>query len=132
MKYQLTNSDFGLTVSIPKTKHMVTGRLVEENDRTFVAIEGGDIQMVDEFSYLGSVITSSGRMTVEVDKRVAQASWGFGALRKAVFIDKHLKITTKRKIYNACVMSVLLYGAECWVLLQKARKEVEHLSPSMH
>ena len=26
------NKDFGLTVSVPKTKHMITGRLVEEND----------------------------------------------------------------------------------------------------
>ena len=57
-------------------------------------------------------------MTVEVDKRVAQASRAFGALRKAVFIDKHLKISTKRKIYNACVMPVLFYGAECLVLLR--------------
>ena len=30
--YQQTTRDFGLTVSIPKTKHMVTGRLVEEED----------------------------------------------------------------------------------------------------
>ena len=50
--------------------------------------------MVHEFSYLESVITSSGQMTVEVDKRVAQASRAFGALRKTVFIDKHLKIST--------------------------------------
>ena len=27
-----TNSQFGFTASIAKTKHMVTGRLVEEND----------------------------------------------------------------------------------------------------
>ena len=80
--------------------------------------------MVDEFSYLGSVITSSERMTVEVDKRVAQASRTFGALRKAVFIDKHLKISTKRIIYKVCVMSVLFYGAECWVLLRKQEKKL--------
>ena len=38
MEYQQTNRDFGLTVSIPKTKHMITGRLVEENDQTPVAL----------------------------------------------------------------------------------------------
>ena len=97
MQYQQINRDFGLTVSIPKTKHMITGRLVERNDRMRVALEGGDMEMVDTFSYLGSVITSSGQMTVEVDKGVAQASRPLGALRKAVFIDKHLKISTKRK-----------------------------------
>ena len=37
IEYKQTNKDFGLTVSIPKTKHMIKGRLVEENDRTPVA-----------------------------------------------------------------------------------------------
>ena len=32
LTYQQTNSDFGLTISIPKTKHMVTGRLVTGED----------------------------------------------------------------------------------------------------
>ena len=75
--------------------------------------------MVDEFPYLGSIIDSSGRANVDVERRVAQASRAFGALRKAVFLDKNLSRRTKRKIYDACVLSVLLYGAECWVLLKK-------------
>ena len=57
-------------------------------------------------------------------QRVAHAARDFRALRKAVFIDKHLKITTKRKIYNDCVISVLLYA---WSRIlgpfQKARKK---------
>ena len=60
-------------------------------------------------SYLGSIIAGSGRMDVDVDRRVAQASKAFGALRKAVFLDKNLSLRTKRKPYNACVLSVLLY-----------------------
>ena len=60
-EYQRTSSDFGLTVSIPKTKAMVTGRLVEESDSEPIELEGGNIVMVDEFPYLGSLIDSSGR-----------------------------------------------------------------------
>ena len=53
MEYQQTkNKHFGLTVSIPRTKHMITGRLVEENDRMPVVFEEGDIEMVDEFLVL--------------------------------------------------------------------------------
>ena len=40
--YQQTSSDFSLTVSIPKTNHMVTRRLVEESDQEVISIEGGD------------------------------------------------------------------------------------------
>lgn len=122
--YQQTSSDFGLTVSIPKTKHMVTGRLVEESDKLPIAISGGGIRAVDEFPYLGSIVASSGRMDVDVDKRIAQASKAFGALRKAVFLDKNLSLATKRKIYNACVLSVLLYGAECWTPLRKHERRL--------
>ena len=87
MEYQQASNDFGLTVSIPKTKHMVTGRLVE-SDCEPITLEGGDITMVEEFPYLGSLIASSGRATVDVDRRVAHASKTFGALRKAVFLEK--------------------------------------------
>ena len=43
------------------------------------------IDAVDKFPYLGSLISNSGRMDVDVDRRIAQASKAFGALRKAVF-----------------------------------------------
>ena len=122
--YQQTSSDFGLTVSIPKTKHMVSGRSVEESDREPIAIEGEMIDAVDKFSYLGSLISNSGRMDVDVDRRIAQASKAFGALRKAVFSDRNLRLSTKRRVYNACVLPVLLYGAECWVPLRKHMKKL--------
>ena len=52
----------------------MTGRLVVESDHEPITLEGGDITMVEEFSYLGSLIASSGRVTVDVDRRVPQAS----------------------------------------------------------
>ena len=52
-------------------------------------------------------------------KRIANAS---KALKRAVFKDKHLTAATKRLIYNVCVLSVLLYGSECWVPLRRDLK----------
>ena len=37
----------------------------------------------------------------------------------AVFDDSHLSIATNGHVYGACVLSVLLYGSECWVPLKK-------------
>ena len=88
--YQQVSKDFGLTVSIPKIKHMVTGRSVEVCDQEPINLEGGNIEAVDEFPYLGSLMVRSGRMDVDIDRQVAQASKAFGALRKAV----HLWIET--------------------------------------
>ena len=42
-------------------------------------------------------MADSGRMDVE--RRIAQASKAFGASRKAVFLDKNVTLTTKRKVF---------------------------------
>ena len=49
-EYQSTCSSFGLTVSAPKTKHMVSGRMSVESDRESISVEGGDLCCVEEFS----------------------------------------------------------------------------------
>ena len=94
----------------------------QEGNLECVALDGGGVEAVDEFPYLGSLIEDSGRMDADVNRRVAQASRAFGALRKSVFLDKNLSLTTKQKIYNACALSVLLYDAECWIPLRKLRR----------
>lgn len=111
--------DFGMTVSIQKTKFMVVGSGVTEIERAPIVVDGGKIEWVSEFPYLGSLIADSGRMDIDVEKRLASASKAFGALRQAVFKDAHLSVITKRHIYRACVLSVLLYGSECWIPLRK-------------
>ena len=82
------------------------------------------IECVDAFTYLGSVVTSNARMDAEVDRCIASASRAFGALRQAVFKDSNLDITTKRRVYQTCVLSVLLYGSECWVPLRRHLKRL--------
>ena len=64
-----------------------------------------------------------------MEMRIAQASRTFGALLKAVFMDKNLTLYTNRMIYNVPVPSVLLYGSECWILL---RKHIQKLNTFHH
>ena len=52
--YQQVSKKFGLAVSIPKTKYIVTGRCVQEGDQEPINLEGGNMEAVDEFQYLGS------------------------------------------------------------------------------
>ena len=112
--YMDVTKAFGLTVNLSKTKFMVVGHGVTEEDKLPLPLEDdGAVEWVSEFPYLGSVVAQDGRSHIEVDKRIANASKAFGALRRAVFKDEHLTVATKRCIYNACVLSVLLYGSEC-------------------
>ena len=75
-----------------------------------MTVDGGSIECVKEFRYLGSIIVADGQIDVEVDKHLAME---FGALPKAVFTNANLSLTTKRQVYEACVLSVLLYGGKC-------------------
>ena len=43
----------------------------------------------------------------------------FGALCLSVFKNTQLFVTTKRRVYQACILSVLLYGGECWIPLRR-------------
>jgi len=67
-----------------------------------------------KFTYLGSHMTSDGELDREIEKRIAAASRALGALCHAVFWNRTLSVLTKRLLYQACVLSVLLYGGECW------------------
>ena len=117
-------SPFGMKVSLQKTKLLVAGHNVQDEERLPIVIRDTSIEHVDGFSYLGSLVKSNGRIDAEIDKRIANASRAFGALRPAVFKDTHLSVTTKRKVYQACVLSVLLYGGECWTPLKRHLKKL--------
>ena len=80
-----------------------------------------EIECVEDFSYLGSL----GRADAAVGRRIANASKAFGALLRAVFKDRNLNVCTKRIVYEACVLSVLLYGAECWTPLRRNLRKLD-------
>ena len=124
--YNQTCADLGLRVSTQKTKLMVSGREMAEGDKEPIDMGEEEIGVVKEFPYLGSVVAASGRIDSNIDNRIAKATKAFGALRRAVFLDKNLTLRTKQKIYQACVMSVLLYGAECWILLRKHKRKLNN------
>ena len=69
-----------------------------------------------KFVYLGSTLSSSLTSAHDVTARLAKAAAIFGALRKCVFTSADITPKTKAKVYRGLVLSVLLYGSECWAL----------------
>ena len=61
------------------------------------------------FTYLGSVLSSDGEVMEDVKCRIAKASRAFGCLRASIFNNLNLSVPTKRGVYRATVMSVLMY-----------------------
>ena len=74
------------------------------------------------------VISKDGDAMKDVKCRIAKASRAFGCLRGSIFNNPLLSIPTKRAVYRATVLSVLMYGAESWTL--KA-EHVRYVSQSL-
>ena len=108
--------EWGLTVSIEKTKRLATGDNLSEEDIAPVQVKGGEIEMVDHFTYLGSTLSRDGDVMEDVKCRIVKASRAFGCLRGSVFNNPFLSLATKKMVYRATVLSVLLYSAETWTL----------------
>ena len=88
-------SFFGLSVSLPKTKGLAVGSALSEDDVSPVSVDGGQIEMVHKFTYLGSKLSYDGEITSEVSSRIARASKAFGCLREPVFLNLTLSTDTK-------------------------------------
>ena len=108
--------EWALTVSTEKTKGMVVGEGLNESDVRPVQVEGGSVDVVHDFTCLGANISRDGEITSEVTRRIARAARAFGCFRVPVFKNKDLSLATKRTMYRAVVLAVLVYGAEIWTM----------------
>ena len=90
--------------------------------------EGGYYETVQGFSYLGAWISVDGRIACELSKRLQKANVRFNALRH-IWKDLSLNIKHKIRLYQAIVLSTLLYGAETWPIrnAEAARLNTFHL-----
>ena len=109
VELQQVTAECGLTISFPKTKLMVAGRGIIESD----------------VAPLGSVVESHGGVMLDLDDKIARASRAFGALQKPVFRDGSLSLVTKKVVYQAMVLGVLLYAAETWPAKQRDVRRLE-------
>ena len=69
-------------------------------------VDGGENEMKQEFTYLGSKLPCDGEITPEVSCCIARASKAFGCLSVPVFLNCTFSTDTKRAVYKAVVVSI--------------------------
>ena len=117
--------EFGLTISLKKTVVMAQ----DANEFPSFNINDHMLEIVDEFTYLGSTICANLSLDKEIDRRIGKAASTMSKLSKRVWENKCLTANTKIRIYQACVLSTLLYGSESWTtyMRQERRLNTFHL-----
>ena len=75
--------------------------------------------VVDQFCYLGSILTRDCTDDADVKARITKAAGAFGSVRKEVFSNTRVCFEGKRLIYEGLILAILLYGCESWCLTEK-------------
>uniref|UniRef100_A0A8W8JBQ4 Reverse transcriptase domain-containing protein n=1 Tax=Magallana gigas TaxID=29159 RepID=A0A8W8JBQ4_MAGGI len=89
-----------------------------------IAIDDYQLDVVHQFTYLGSTITDNLSLDVELDKRIGKATSTLARLSKRVWTNPTLKTSTKMAVYNACIISTLLYGSESWTTYSRQERRL--------
>ena len=102
---------------------MLLGRDVDTPPVT--TIDNYQLEVVHEFTYLGSTITDNLSLDAELNKRIGKAETMLGRLATRVWENTKLTTKTNMAVYNACVVSTLLYGSEAWTTYSKQKRKLK-------
>jgi len=103
------SSQVGLNIHKEKTKVIKINSTSTER----ITLNGSPLEESQSFTYLGSIIDQQGGTVADVKARIGKARAAFIQL-KNIWASRELSMTTKVRLFNSNVKSVLLYGAETW------------------
>ena len=110
---------FGLQINVSKTKSMIFNydKNEEEYPDVICNLEGGRIDNVKIFQYLGSNINYNESLTGdgEVNQRIESAESMYYQYAKKL-MNHHVHLVTRVKIFNSLIRSRLTYGCQTWTL----------------
>nr|VZI41450.1 unnamed protein product [Spirometra erinaceieuropaei] len=121
--------DFGLVINTQKTVVMhqpPPNSATVPNAPPQISVNGTQLQVVENFPYLGSTLSRNTKIDDEVANRISKASQAFGRLQSTVWNRHGLQLSTKLKMYKAVILPTLLYGAETWTVYAKQARRLNH------
>lgn len=85
----------GLKINTSKTKYMLAGATERDRNRlgSSVVIDGDEFEVVEEFVYLGSLVTADNNTSREIRRRIISGSRAYYGLHKSLRSKKY-------KVYN--------------------------------
>eukprot|EP00978_Attheya_sp_CCMP212_P043669 scaffold289028_cov40-Attheya_sp.AAC.1 len=89
-----------------------------------IQVEQGFVSFTKCFKYLGSIISSNLNDEIDIDARISQANKAMGALREYVRCPQ-VNLQSKRLIYLAIPINLVLWGVESWALTDRCYKKLQ-------
>ena len=105
----------GLKVNTSKTKYLLAGCGTGEDRNRIrsgsVTMVGDDFEVVEEFVYLGSLVTLDDNCSKEIRRRIITGSRAYSGLHQTFRSGKRPR-NTKCTMYRTLIRQVVLYGHE--------------------
>nr|VZI31915.1 unnamed protein product [Spirometra erinaceieuropaei] len=114
--------NFGLVINTQPPPNSATA----PNAPPQIRVNGTQLQVVENFPYLGSTLSRNTKIDDEVANRISKASKAFGRLHSTVWNRHGLQLSTKLKMYKAVILPTLLYGAETWTVYTRQARRLNH------
>uniref|UniRef100_A0A914WUD7 Reverse transcriptase domain-containing protein n=1 Tax=Plectus sambesii TaxID=2011161 RepID=A0A914WUD7_9BILA len=105
----------GLKINIKRTKLFANCC----SGHTPIKICGEAIERVDEFVYLGQLISFPRDLMREIRRRI-QAGWNAFRKYRQFFTTQKIAMKHKRRLFNMYIVPSILYGVETWALTKAA------------
>ena len=117
--------NFGLTICLKKTEVLYQPAPHVAYSPPHISIDGTNLNAVEHFTYLDSLISNDATVSKDLDSRLSKASSSCVRLQKRVWQSHSLRLFKKVHAYRAVVVPTLLYGAETCVLYGKQIRPLE-------
>ena len=131
MRLEQVTQRFGINISARKSEVLFIGRGEGDVRMEDLQLRGQPMKKVEEFTYLGSVVTSDGKCIQDIERRRAGATRAFGTLRQRLWNRREISRKVKMKVFNAIVIPVLLYGATAWAPTRTEERRLDAFEMGM-
>ena len=126
-KLSKVSEEKGLSINLSKTKILVASKK-DDPPRCNITLNRNKttskIKQVNEFEYLGSLITSDGRSEKEIKRRIGIAKTSFNNM-KSILTNRKLHVATRKRLIKTYIWSKMLYGCESWTISNSMKKRLE-------
>ena len=104
--------------------------LEAEQSPTSALLNEQKLETVENFKYLGSVITDEG-FKLEILSRTSQTAAALTRL-KPVWNDRSISVSSKIQLMRSLVTSIFLYACESWTLTAELQRRIQAMEMRCH
>ena len=95
----------------------------QNSKRVTIMIDKKQLENVECFKYLGSILTNNGKCTCEIKYRIDMAKAALN--KKRALFTSTLDLKLRKKLVKCYIWSIALHGAEIWTLRAVGQKYLE-------